>query len=115
MKLSADISLNSIDQFNLFKAYIPCTPLNTIKCTDIHLHIPSSQRRFLNLHEYQALAIFDKGGVAVPKNKVLKDIKDLDKVYDWIGTDCVVKSQVLAGGRGLGEEDYLLSTSLIIK
>lgn len=60
------------------------------------------QQRFLNIHEYQSMEVFDKFGVAVPKFKVVKNMGEFDSVYDSIGTDCVVKSQVLAGGRGLG-------------
>jgi len=62
----------------------------------------SSQKRFLNLHEYQSLEVFQKFGVAVPKNMVVKPGEDLGAVYDKMGTECVVKTQVLAGGRGLG-------------
>lgn len=61
-----------------------------------------AQRRFLNLHEYQSMEIFNKFGVGVPKFQVVKDKATIGDVYDAMGTDCVVKSQVLAGGRGLG-------------
>mmetsp|Transcript_11842 Transcript_11842/g.28692 ORF Transcript_11842/g.28692 Transcript_11842/m.28692 type:complete len:423 (+) Transcript_11842:226-1494(+) len=60
------------------------------------------QKRFLNLHEYQSMEVFDKFGVAVPKFMVCKSAADMGSVYDSMGTDVVVKSQVLAGGRGLG-------------
>ena len=33
---------------------------------------------------------------------VVKPGEDVGKVYDAMGTECVVKTQVLAGGRGLG-------------
>lgn len=62
----------------------------------------SIQRRFLNLHEYQSMEIFEKFGVAVPKFKVVKEKDQMGSVYDAMGTDVVVKTQVLAGGRGLG-------------
>lgn len=62
----------------------------------------AGQRRFLNLHEYQALEIFEKFGVAVPKNRPVTDMSKISGLYDEIGTDVVLKSQVLAGGRGLG-------------
>ncbi|CAD7947463.1 unnamed protein product [Amoebophrya sp. A25] len=60
------------------------------------------QRRFLNLHEYQSMEVFDKFGVAVPRFAVVKKKDDMGAVYDSLGTDVVVKTQVLAGGRGLG-------------
>ena len=62
----------------------------------------ASQRRFLNLHEYQSLQIFQQHGVAIPKIAVVKNMAELDSVADQFDGDVVVKSQVLAGGRGLG-------------
>lgn len=61
------------------------------------------QRRFLNLHEYQAQKIFQEFGVAVPKNTpVFSTAEAVEKANDFPGDEIVVKSQVLAGGRGLG-------------
>lgn len=62
----------------------------------------ASQRRFLNLHEFQSLQIFKDHGVAVPQIAVVKKLGELDSVADQFPGDVVVKSQVLAGGRGLG-------------
>lgn len=63
---------------------------------------PALQKRFLNLHEYQSMEVFDKFGVAVPKFKVCQDKAKMGDIYDSMGSDCVIKTQVLAGGRGLG-------------
>jgi len=61
------------------------------------------QRRFLNLHEYQAQIIFGKYGVAVPKNLPAFSVPEaVEKAKDMPGDEVVVKAQVLAGGRGLG-------------
>lgn len=61
------------------------------------------QRRFLNLHEYQAQKIFQEYGVAVPKNAPVFSVAEaVEKAKDFPGDDIVIKSQVLAGGRGLG-------------
>jgi len=61
------------------------------------------QRRFLNLHEYQAQKIFGDFGVAVPKNMAVFSVQEaVDKASEFAGDEVVVKSQVLAGGRGLG-------------
>jgi len=61
------------------------------------------QRRFLNLHEYQAQEIFSKFGVGVPKFIPTFSVKECaEKANDLPGDEVVVKSQVLAGGRGLG-------------
>lgn len=61
------------------------------------------QRRFLNLHEYQAQIIFQKFGVTVPKNVPAFSVAEaVEKAKDIPGDEVVVKSQILAGGRGLG-------------
>jgi len=63
----------------------------------------AAQRRFLNLHEYQAQKIFQEFGVGVPKNVPVFSVAEAaEKANDFPGDDVVVKSQVLAGGRGLG-------------
>jgi len=61
------------------------------------------QRRFLNLHEYQAQKIFAEFGVTVPKNMPVFSVAEaVEKAAEFDGDSIVVKSQVLAGGRGLG-------------
>jgi succinyl-CoA synthetase beta subunit len=62
------------------------------------------QVRWLNLHEYQSLEVFSKFGVAVPKGMVAKTAEEAETIAakEFAGEDVVVKSQVLAGGRGLG-------------
>eukprot|EP00933_Yihiella_yeosuensis_P084207 TRINITY_DN9861_c0_g2_i1.p1 TRINITY_DN9861_c0_g2~~TRINITY_DN9861_c0_g2_i1.p1 ORF type:complete len:451 (-),score=109.43 TRINITY_DN9861_c0_g2_i1:256-1530(-) len=61
------------------------------------------QRRFLNLHEYQAQIIFQNYGVGVPKNVPAFSVAEaVEKAKELPGDEVVVKSQVLAGGRGLG-------------
>ncbi len=55
----------------------------------------------MNLHEYQAKALFEKYGVAVPINTVVSNLDEADKAIDSLDTDrYVVKAQVHAGGRG---------------
>jgi len=56
----------------------------------------------MGVHEYQSMEIFNKFGVGVPKFMVVKDKAKTGEIYDAMATDVVVKSQVLAGGRGLG-------------
>jgi len=60
------------------------------------------QKRYLNVHEYQALEVFSKFGVEVPKNAVAKTADEAVKTAQQFGDEVVIKSQVLAGGRGLG-------------
>merc|ERR1719482_118823 len=63
----------------------------------------AAQRRFLNIHEYQAQKLFTDYGVEVPKNYPAFSIKEaVEKAQSLPGDEVVVKSQVLAGGRGLG-------------
>jgi len=55
----------------------------------------------MNLHEYQAKALFAKYGVAVPVNTVVSNVDEASKAIDSLKTDrYVVKAQVHAGGRG---------------
>jgi len=63
----------------------------------------AAQRRFLNLHEYQAQKIFTEFGVSVPQNIPVFSVKEAtERATELPGDEVVVKSQVLAGGRGLG-------------
>jgi len=55
------------------------------------------------LHEYQAQKIFQEFGVGVPQNIPVFSVKEAtERVNELPGDEVVVKSQVLAGGRGLG-------------
>merc|ERR1719486_929447 len=65
--------------------------------------VSAMQRRYLNLHEYQAQKIMEDYGVGVPKNIPAFSVAEAqEKAKELPGDDVVVKSQVLAGGRGLG-------------
>jgi len=60
-------------------------------------------RRHLSLHEYQSLNIFQQFGVAIPKIAVAKTPQEAaQKAAEIGGDEIVIKTQVLAGGRGLG-------------
>jgi succinyl-CoA synthetase beta subunit len=55
----------------------------------------------MNLHEYQAKALFAEFGITVPKGVVVNDLEQALSVYDDFGVKrVVVKAQVHAGGRG---------------
>lgn len=59
--------------------------------------------RFLNLHEYQSAEIMKASGVNVPFGVAAHTVEDAIVVAESIGDrDVVIKSQILAGGRGLG-------------
>jgi len=59
-------------------------------------------RRHLSLHEYQSLEIFQEFGVAIPKIAVAKTPAEAAAKAKEFSGDIVIKTQVLAGGRGLG-------------
>jgi succinyl-CoA synthetase beta subunit len=55
----------------------------------------------MNLHEYQAKALFKQYGVSVPENRVVSQLNEAEKMLDELGGDrWVIKAQVHAGGRG---------------
>lgn len=55
----------------------------------------------MNLHEYQAKALFETYGVAVPSNIVVSNLDEASKAIDALSCSrYVVKAQVHAGGRG---------------
>jgi succinyl-CoA synthetase beta subunit len=54
----------------------------------------------LKVHEYQAKEIFRKYGIATPKEKVCKDVSEVIAASNEIGLPCVIKAQVMVGGRG---------------
>lgn len=59
--------------------------------------------RNLNLHEYQSAQIMREQGVTVPFGIAAKTVEDAVAAAAEIGDDeVVIKSQILAGGRGLG-------------
>jgi succinyl-CoA synthetase beta subunit len=57
----------------------------------------------MNIHEYQAKALLQKFGVAVPKGAVAYTSQEAEKVARGLsGPAYVVKAQIHAGGRGAG-------------
>jgi len=63
----------------------------------------SVARRHLSLHEYQSLGVFSEFGVQVPKFTVAKSVEEaVEGSKSFTGDEVVIKTQVLAGGRGLG-------------
>ncbi|XP_037045896.1 succinate--CoA ligase [GDP-forming] subunit beta, mitochondrial [Bradysia coprophila] len=62
-----------------------------------------SQRRYLNLLEYQSKGLLEESGVAIQRFRVLEGSQDDLKVLDQFKVpEYVVKAQILAGGRGKG-------------
>ena len=59
--------------------------------------------RNLNVHEYQSAALMKSKGVNVPFGVAVQTVEEAVKAAAEIGDDeIVIKSQILAGGRGLG-------------
>ena len=54
----------------------------------------------MKLFEYQAKELFNAAGIPVPAGCVIENINQLTAVVDQVGLPCVLKSQVLQGGRG---------------
>ena len=60
-------------------------------------------RRNLNLHEYQSAALMAEKGVNVPFGLPANTVEEAVAAAATIGDEeVVIKSQILAGGRGLG-------------
>ncbi|RNF06465.1 putative succinyl-CoA ligase beta-chain [Trypanosoma rangeli] len=63
----------------------------------------SVQRRFFNIHEYQSKAILKEGGCKAEFGVACCNLAEVEAALGRIKTDKkVVKSQILAGGRGMG-------------
>ena len=58
--------------------------------------------RGLKLHEYQAGALLHKFNVQIPLGHVAFNKEEAHAAAKQLPGGCVVKSQVLGGGRGLG-------------
>ena len=57
----------------------------------------------MNIHEYQAKAIFRESGVRVQQGNHCTTVEQALSAYDSLGSEIVaVKSQIHAGGRGKG-------------
>ncbi len=56
----------------------------------------------MNIHEYQAKALFEKFGVPGPKGVAARDASEFAAALDSLQAPYVVKSQIHAGGRGKG-------------
>jgi len=54
----------------------------------------------LKIHEYQAKEIFKKYGISTPNEKVCRSVDEVIAASKEIGLPCVIKAQVMVGGRG---------------
>jgi len=54
----------------------------------------------MKLHEYQSKQIFKSHGIPIPKGRVAGTASEVKQIAEEFGTNIIVKSQVLVGGRG---------------
>jgi succinyl-CoA synthetase beta subunit len=54
----------------------------------------------MNLFEYEARELFTEAGIAVPEGVLLSSAGEVSDAVSRVGLPCVVKAQVLRGGRG---------------
>ncbi len=54
----------------------------------------------MKLFEYQAKELFKEAGIPIPRSALVKNKQEMAAALDTIGTPCMVKCQVLSGGRG---------------
>lgn len=52
------------------------------------------------IHEYQAKEILKAHGIPVPQGKMVKTVRQAQKITEQLGCACVLKAQIYAGGRG---------------
>lgn len=65
----------------------------------------------MKLFEYEAKELFEEASIAVPKRKFVDGISELDSAVEEVGLPCVIKAQVLQGGRGKAGLIQFASTS----
>ncbi|EPS99121.1 hypothetical protein FOMPIDRAFT_1124906 [Fomitopsis schrenkii] len=66
----------------------------------------AGQRRLLSIHEYQSVKLLNSYGIPTPKSIAAKSPEEAFEAARQFGsTGCVIKAQVLAGGRGKGKFD----------
>jgi succinyl-CoA synthetase beta subunit len=72
----------------------------------------SSARRYLSLHEHQAQSLLAEYGVRVPAGRAATSVEEVGAAVDALGGNAVLKSQILAGGRGKGRFDNGLKSGV---
>ena len=64
--------------------------------------ISFAQKRCLSIHEYQAQHLLAQYEVPVPRGSLATTAAEAANLIDDFGGQGVIKSQILAGGRGKG-------------
>ncbi|MEZ4600877.1 MAG: ADP-forming succinate--CoA ligase subunit beta [Syntrophotaleaceae bacterium] len=64
----------------------------------------------MNIHEYQAKALFRRYGIPVPEGEVVQSAEEAECLAARFSGRCALKAQVYAGGRGKGGGIRLVAT-----
>ncbi|KAJ3482055.1 hypothetical protein NLI96_g7241 [Meripilus lineatus] len=76
------------------------------QATSVARTFSAGQKRFLSIHEYQSVNLLNSYGIPTPKSIPAKTPQEaFDAAKQFASTGCVIKAQVLAGGRGKGKFD----------
>ncbi|KAH9835790.1 succinate-CoA ligase [Rhodofomes roseus] len=76
------------------------------KATSLARVASAGQRRFLSIHEYQSVKLLNSYGIPTPKSISAHSPEEaFEAARQFESTGCVIKAQVLAGGRGKGKFD----------
>lgn len=54
----------------------------------------------MKLYEYQVKELFANANITIPKNRLIQSLSEANVALCEVGYPCVIKSQVLSGGRG---------------
>ncbi|CAM1500619.1 Fc.00g097810.m01.CDS01 [Cosmosporella sp. VM-42] len=76
--------------------------------------ISKQQIRRLSLHEYQSQNLLREFGLPVPRGRVAQSPADVKGIIKELEGKCILKSQVLKGGRGKGQFDNGLKSGMHI-
>jgi succinyl-CoA synthetase beta subunit len=65
-------------------------------------NLMTTPQRGIKLHEYQAGNLLASFNVSIPLGEVAKTADEAKAIASKFENGCVVKSQILGGGRGMG-------------
>ncbi len=54
----------------------------------------------MKLYEYQAKQVFKEASIPIPVSVLIENQSELNHALDQVGLPCVIKAQILSGGRG---------------
>lgn len=69
----------------------------------------------MKIHEYQAKDIFKKYSISIPNETVCRTVDEVVAASQEIGLPCVIKAQVMVGGRGKAGGIKIAKTDVEIK